>query len=157
MIVAPLLVLLLGLLHAADGHDVRWFTWCMWGTRYGIGQPNVTRTHANCPGRRGRLSAPSVFLCKSVLYGAFVWARRALKSKTAVSGPGSGQGGEPRVPAEPLRSARDARAPPQVAMGRRVIQTPLGIFLLKMPMTYTKRRLRDAMAHGYPQGRGGRL
>jgi predicted glutamine amidotransferase len=28
---------------------------------------------------RGRLSAISVFLCKSVLYGAFVWARRALK------------------------------------------------------------------------------
>ena len=34
-----------------------------------------------CPGRRGRLSATSVFLCKSVLYGAFVWARRALKHK----------------------------------------------------------------------------
>jgi hypothetical protein len=33
-----------------------------------------------CPGRqRGRLSAISVFLCKSFLYGAFVWARRALK------------------------------------------------------------------------------
>jgi hypothetical protein len=32
--------------------------------------------------RSGRLSALaflSVFLCKSVLYGAFVWARRALK------------------------------------------------------------------------------
>jgi hypothetical protein len=28
--------------------------------------------------RPGRLSAISVFLCKSVLYGAFVWARRAL-------------------------------------------------------------------------------
>ena len=32
-----------------------------------------------CPGRRRRLSAISVFLCKSVLYGPFVWARRALK------------------------------------------------------------------------------
>jgi hypothetical protein len=31
-----------------------------------------------CRGR-GRLSAISVFLCKSVLYGAFVWARGALK------------------------------------------------------------------------------
>jgi hypothetical protein len=31
-----------------------------------------------CPGRRGRLSALSVFLCKSVLCGAFLWARRAL-------------------------------------------------------------------------------
>ena len=30
------------------------------------------------PGRRGRLSALSVFVCKSVFYGAFVWARRAL-------------------------------------------------------------------------------
>ena len=33
----------------------------------------------NCPGRRGRLIALSVFLCKSVLYGAFVWVRQALK------------------------------------------------------------------------------
>jgi hypothetical protein len=33
-----------------------------------------------CPGRRGRLSDISVFLCRSVLYGAFVWARRALKN-----------------------------------------------------------------------------
>jgi hypothetical protein len=32
-----------------------------------------------CPGRSGRLSALSDFLCKSVLYGAFVWARRPLK------------------------------------------------------------------------------
>jgi hypothetical protein len=28
----------------------------------------------------GRLSALSVFLCKSILYGVFVWARRALKT-----------------------------------------------------------------------------
>jgi hypothetical protein len=32
----------------------------------------------HCPGRPGRLSALSVFLCKSVFYGVFVWARRAL-------------------------------------------------------------------------------
>jgi hypothetical protein len=32
----------------------------------------------DCLGGRGRLSALSVFLFKSVLYGAFVWARRAL-------------------------------------------------------------------------------
>ena len=32
----------------------------------------------NCPGRPGRLSGLSVFHSKSVLYGAFVWARRAL-------------------------------------------------------------------------------
>ena len=31
--------------------------------------------------RRGRLSALSVFLLKSILYGAFVWARRALNSE----------------------------------------------------------------------------
>ena len=30
---------------------------------------------------RGRLSALRVFLCKSVFYGAFVWARRALNSQ----------------------------------------------------------------------------
>jgi hypothetical protein len=32
----------------------------------------------HCPGPPGRLSALSVFLCKSVFYGAFVWAGRAL-------------------------------------------------------------------------------
>ena len=32
----------------------------------------------NCPGRRGRLSALSVLLCKSVFYDVFVWARGAL-------------------------------------------------------------------------------
>jgi hypothetical protein len=32
-----------------------------------------------CPDRRGQSSALSVFLCKSVLYGGFVWACRALK------------------------------------------------------------------------------
>jgi hypothetical protein len=31
--------------------------------------------------RSGRLSALSVFLCKSLLYGAFVWARRALNRR----------------------------------------------------------------------------
>jgi hypothetical protein len=35
----------------------------------------------SCPGRSGRLSALSVSLCKSVFYGAFVWARRALNSQ----------------------------------------------------------------------------
>ena len=35
----------------------------------------------DCPRPPGRLSAISVFLCKSVFYGAFVWARRALNSK----------------------------------------------------------------------------
>ena len=35
----------------------------------------------DCPGPPGRLSALSVFLCKSVFYGAFVWARRVLNSQ----------------------------------------------------------------------------
>ena len=40
------------------------------------------------PGRPGRLSALRVFHTKSILYGAFVWARRALnRKKTAGSGP----------------------------------------------------------------------
>jgi hypothetical protein len=34
-----------------------------------------------CPGPPGRLSALSISLCKSVLYGIFVWARRALNSQ----------------------------------------------------------------------------
>jgi hypothetical protein len=39
--------------------------------------------------RPGRLSALSVFLWKSILCGAFVWARRALKDrKWRCSGPG---------------------------------------------------------------------
>jgi hypothetical protein len=38
---------------------------------------------------RGWLSALSVFLCKSFLYGTFVWARRALNGPfRRVSGPG---------------------------------------------------------------------
>ena len=39
------------------------------------------RFRLRCPDRRGRLSALSVFLCKSVLYGGFVRARRALNSQ----------------------------------------------------------------------------
>jgi hypothetical protein len=45
------------------------------------------RTFQTCPdyatvrATRGRLSVLSVFLCKSVLYGAFVWARRALNRR----------------------------------------------------------------------------
>ena len=35
----------------------------------------------HCPGPPGRLSALCVFLCKSVFYGVFVWARRALNSQ----------------------------------------------------------------------------
>jgi predicted DNA-binding WGR domain protein len=35
----------------------------------------------DCPGPPGRLSTLSIFLCKSVFYGAFVWARRALNSQ----------------------------------------------------------------------------
>jgi hypothetical protein len=31
-----------------------------------------------CPGPPGRLSALSVFLCKSIFCGGFVWAHRAL-------------------------------------------------------------------------------
>jgi hypothetical protein len=38
------------------------------------------RTLYVCPGCRGRLSALSIFLCESVFYGTFVWARRALNS-----------------------------------------------------------------------------
>jgi hypothetical protein len=44
-----------------------------------------THVHAHghvadpCPGCRGRLSALRVFLCKSILGGTCVWARRALK------------------------------------------------------------------------------
>jgi GTPase len=38
----------------------------------------------SCPGRPGRLKGLSVFHSKSILYGAFVWARRALNSQNWV-------------------------------------------------------------------------
>jgi hypothetical protein len=41
-----------------------------------------------CPGPPGRLSALSVFLCKSFFYGAFVWARRRLTAKIGGFRPG---------------------------------------------------------------------
>ena len=37
-------------------------------------------SEACCPGRPGRLSALSVFLCRTVFYDVFVWACRALNS-----------------------------------------------------------------------------
>jgi hypothetical protein len=49
----------------------------------GAGESEVTWTpfYDDCSGPPGRLSALSVFLCKSVFYGAFVWACRALNSR----------------------------------------------------------------------------
>jgi hypothetical protein len=49
---------------------------------------NSTATAHLCPGPPGRLSALSVFLCKSVLYGAFVWACRAVNSQKRRFRPG---------------------------------------------------------------------
>ena len=40
--------------------------------------PKQLKGWDNCPHPPGRLSALSIFLCKSVFYGAFVWARRTL-------------------------------------------------------------------------------
>jgi hypothetical protein len=44
----------------------------------GRGRHRLTDTFRLCPGRRGRFSTLGVFPCKSVFYGAFVWARGAL-------------------------------------------------------------------------------
>jgi hypothetical protein len=41
----------------------------------------VQRRELSAPSRLGRLSGLSVCLCKSVLYGDFAWARRALDSQ----------------------------------------------------------------------------
>jgi hypothetical protein len=49
----------------------------------------------------GPLSAISVFLCKSVLYGAFVWAHRALNSRKW------------RFPARAVRRGRHRRRQPR--------------------------------------------
>ena len=56
------------------------------GTFFGREQKKCTvpagsMVFIHCPGRRGHLSAISVFLCKSVLYGTFVWARRVLNNQ----------------------------------------------------------------------------
>ena len=59
-----------------------------------------------CPGRPGRLSALSVFLCKSVFYGVFVWARRALNSQKTVSGWRTGGRGAGRRPLSPAQVAQ---------------------------------------------------
>jgi hypothetical protein len=71
----------------------------------------------------GRLSALSVFLCKSVLYVAFVWARRARRARNSQ---------KRRFPARAVRTpwAVDFRQAPSAgaAAGRRVIPTRLGIF-----------------------------
>ena len=39
-------------------------------------------SHITVRAAQGRLSALRVFLRKSILYGAFVWARRALNGRT---------------------------------------------------------------------------
>jgi hypothetical protein len=56
--------------------------------------------------RSGRLSGLSVFLCKSVLYGGFVWAHRALNRPKR------------RFP---------ARADPELAEAVLILQAPMGI------------------------------
>jgi hypothetical protein len=76
----------------------------------------------------GRLSALSVFLCKSVLYGAFVWARRALNSRKrrfparAVAAgpiPGGGLPGAHRGDAHGRADARGRRLHQGAAAGLR--------------------------------------
>ena len=83
------------------------FCTCPDGRTYGVGDSEVNCGALACNGgtsgtvraRPGRLSALSVFLCKSVLYGVFVWARRALNSRKwhfpARAGQPHGLGGVP--------------------------------------------------------------
>ena len=61
--------------------------------------------HADCPDRLGCLSALSLFLCKLVFYGAFVWAHRALNiqkrrfsARAVTEGRGSVRAGAGRAP-----------------------------------------------------------
>ena len=71
------------------------------------GHISVDGTALTVRAQRGRLSAISVFLCKSVLYGAFVWARSALNSRKRRFPARAGRGrprrpphrhGRPRLP-----------------------------------------------------------
>jgi hypothetical protein len=62
----------------------------------------------DCPGPPGSLSSLSVFLWESVLYGAFVWARRALKHQNTGFRPG--QGGGPAPPPTPARAGPTSRS-----------------------------------------------
>ena len=72
-----------------------------------------------CPDRPGRLSALSVFLCKSVFYGVFVWARRALNSQKTVSGwRTGGRGGRPPPALAGAGRAVRAGGPPHHAARR---------------------------------------
>ena len=52
------------------------------------GQAGADGSLTICPGPRRRLSALSVFVCKSVLCGVFVWARRALNGQNGAFRPG---------------------------------------------------------------------
>jgi hypothetical protein len=72
----------------------------------------------------GRLSALSVLYGQSGLYGAFVWARRALnRQKMAVSGPGR------RRPA--AASGQGRRAAARIAAGESAIKRPTPLNALK--------------------------
>jgi hypothetical protein len=51
------------------------------GARFRSVQLKLVACCADGPGLPGAISALSVFLCESVLHGAFVWARRALSSR----------------------------------------------------------------------------
>ena len=69
--------------------SMRWCVGCRHEAECAIWLSHLTLTHlyvcrqyslATVWARPGRLSAPSGFLCESVLYGAFVWAHWALNS-----------------------------------------------------------------------------
>ena len=102
--------------------------------------------------RPGRLSALSVLLCKSVFYGAFVWARGVRNSQNRrLSGPGSRRRRLRRLPRISIRL--HAGTPPPSRMAQRVALTP-SVYLHRYAVGlrlfadwHTKRRRRLRLLH----------
>jgi hypothetical protein len=79
--------------------------------------PLVSVHVSDCPGPPGRLSALSVFLCKSVFYGAFVWARRVLNRPFRWFS-ARADGNETAVNCPSVAEGPETGAPPEVAVAR---------------------------------------
>jgi hypothetical protein len=114
-----------------------------------LSAPKQPREHRNGPDLPGWSNATSVFHSKSVLYGAFVWARRALNSQKRRFWARAAQ--QPTQPTQPQTQRRPKSAPP--FRQRRVAQNSAGADRQAKPPTPSKQRRGSTGSTG---GRGGR-